>query len=170
MSELAYIEDEQVTVEPSFTVTDDRKAEWCLKKIREAKAEKDFWKRYYDAQYKAIEEAADTTIANMEFLLQGYFESVPHKVTDTQENYKLPSGKLVLKRQEPEYDRNDEAVIEWLEENQKSEYVKVKKSLDWAGLKKTLTVVGDRLADSEGEIVPGINVVARPDVFKVEVK
>ena len=169
MSELAYNDQEQ-NQKPEFTVTDDKKAEWCLQKIREAQEEKEFWKRHYEAQYAAIEKAANETISTMEGLLRDYFETVPHKVTATQQNYKLPSGKLVLKKQEPDFDRDDETVIAWLEENRMTEYVKIKKSLDWAGLKKAVVVVGDRVADADGEIVPGITVTDRPDIFKAEVK
>lgn len=172
MSELAKLEEDiqEVQNEPEFTVTDDQKAEWCLRKIREAKADKEFWKQFYDAQYAAVEESANSTISQMETMLRKYFETVPHKVTDTQENYKLPSGKLVLKKQEPEYERNEDEIIKWLKENDGTEFIKVKESLDWAGLKKNTAVVGEQIANEDGEFIPGVKVIERPDIFKVEVK
>jgi hypothetical protein len=48
-------------------------------------------------------------------------------------------------------------------------YVKVKESADWAALKKTVTVVGSNVVSRDGEIIPGVSVTQRPDVFKVEV-
>ena len=154
----------------TFKVTDDQKAEWCLKKIKEAENDKQFWKAFYDAQYKTVEETADETIRNMEGLLAEYFESVPHKKTTTQESYKLPTGKLVLKKQEPKFERDEATVIEWLKKHEGTEFVKTQESLDWSGLKNTVCVVGDGVANEDGEIIPGIKVVPRDDIFKVEVK
>ena len=154
----------------NFIVDDDQKAEWCLKKIKEAKADKDFWKRFYEERLRTVEESADATISQMESMLMAYFQTVPHKKTDCQESYPLPSGKLVCKKQEPTFDRKESEVIAWLKKNGAEKFVKVKEELDWSGLKKTVTVVGDGVATSEGEIVPGIKVIPREDVFKVEVK
>ena len=155
---------------PKFTVTDDRKAEWCMQKIREAKADKEYWKAFYDAQYKSVAETADATISQMEALLEDYFKTVPHKKTATQENYALPSGKLVIKKQEPEFERRDDEIIEWLKANGRTDLVKVSETLNWAGLKKATTVVGENIADENGEIIPGVTVIQRPAAFKVEVK
>lgn len=161
---------EQVEEQPKFVVDNDQKAEWCLTKIREAQADKERWKAFYAEQYKAVEESADATIQNMETMLAEYFGMVPHKQTATQEYYKLPSGKLVLKKQEPEYERNDEEVIDWLKKNDGLNFIKVKESLDWAGLKKTVAVVGESMATEDGEIIPGIKVIPREPIFKVEGK
>lgn len=73
-----------------------------MNEIRKANAEKAKWKQFYDERYQIVCNDADRTIANMESILQTYFEKLPHKVTDTQESYMLPSGKLVFKKQEPE--------------------------------------------------------------------
>jgi phage host-nuclease inhibitor protein Gam len=95
---------------------------------------------------------------------------VPHKVTKTQENYALPSGKLVFKKQQPEYTRDDAALVEWLKENGGEQYVITKESVDWSSLKATLNVVGDTVADKNGQVIPCISVEERPDVFKVELR
>ena len=167
MSELAYLENQ---TETEFVVDNDEKAEWCLLKIKQAQEDKRKWKAQYDAMYKSVEETADSTIAKMESLLMPYFEMVPHKVAKTQESYPLPSGKLVVKKQEPSFERNDDETIKWLKANGGEGFVKVKEELDWAGLKKTVAVVGDQVANQEGEFIPGIKVVPREDIFKVEVK
>lgn len=156
--------------EPEFEVNNDQKAEWCLQKIREAKADKDFWGRFYSERMKAVNEAADATIAQMEAMLMRYFGTVPHKKTPTQESYPLPSGKLVSKKQEPQFVRQDAETIDWLKKNGGQAFVKVEESLDWQNLKKSVTVVGEGVATAEGEMIPGIKVVPREDIFKVEVK
>ena len=151
-----------------FKVTDDASAEWCLKKIMEAKADVQRWSEFYAEQMKKVKEAADSSIAYFEEKLEEYFESVPHKATKTQESYTLPSGKLVLKQQQPEYAINDDELIPWLKQNTLG-YVKVKEIADWAALKKIVTVAGSNVVTREGEIIPGVSVAQRPDVFKVEV-
>ena len=152
----------------AFFVDDDSKAEWCLRKIREAEEEKARWKLHYQLQYESIERACDSTIETMQGLLREYFAQVPHKVAKTQESYRLPSGKLVLKHQEPEFEKDDGKIIAWLKQNGGSQFVKVKESLDWAELKKTLNVVGETVADENGQVMDGIRAVERPDVFKIE--
>ena len=86
---------------PRFTVTDDSTAEWCLRKIKEAKADQEKWRQHYAEQMKKVEEATAQTVGYFEGLLEAYFEQVPHKATKTQESYALPGGKLVRKKQQP---------------------------------------------------------------------
>lgn len=153
-----------------FKIEDDQTAEWAMTQIRNANEEKAKWKEFYDSRYQAVCASCDATIANMESMLQTYFETVPHKKTKTQENYALPSGKLVVKKQEPEYERDDEQIIAWLESKGKGLYVKTKKALDWVSLKSDVMVIGETVTDLNGEIIPGIKATERPDVFKVELK
>ena len=46
-----------------FLVTDDKSAEWCIRKIREAQAEKQRWRDYYAEQQRKIDQEADGTIS-----------------------------------------------------------------------------------------------------------
>ena len=172
MSEL-YLNDEEVTdneEQITFIVDDDQKAEWCLSKIREAEAEKKRWKEFYEERLEKVNAAEDAKIERMRFYLEQYFRTGPHKETKTQASYQLPSGKLVLKKQGPEFERDDDLILAWLKANDEQKYVKTKESVDWMELKKTLTVFGEQVAGETGEIIPGITVTERPDVFKVEVK
>ena len=164
MSELL----EERIEEERFSVDDDQAAEWCIRKIKEAEEQKAFWKAHYDAQYKRVCDSNDAIIETMTTYLRDYFERIPHKVTKTQESYQLPSAKLVMKRQEPEYERNDSEVIRWLHENNGEQYIKTKESLDWSGMKKSLMVMGETVADEYGQIIPCIKVKPREDIFKVE--
>lgn len=155
-----------------FIVDNDQKAEWCLQQIKKAKADKAFWKDFYEQRQKEVEETADLTIANMEAMLKSYFDGIPHSKTDTQENYKLPSGKLVLKKQEPEFVRDNDKMIQWCKKSGHVNFVKVKETVDWDGLKKSGTAVMDdgRVVDANGEVIDGVTAVFRPDIFKAEVK
>ena len=177
MSEL--LKEESTPVRERFTVDNDMKAEWVLSKIRgirsEQKKEKDELTRqmqFYKDQMDMIDKQADEDVAFFESMLIPYFaermESGFTKSTKTQTTYKLPTGKLILKKQDPTYDRNNAELLPWLKKN-RPELVKVEESPNWSELKKTVTVVGESVATKDGEIVPGVKVTVREDKFDVEV-
>jgi len=153
-----------------FHVTDDKAAQWCMQKIREAETDRAMWKAHYEAEMEKVNKAADESIAYFTGKLEEYFATVPHKATKTQESYTLPGGKLVLKQQQPKFETDDDKLVPWLEANGRTGLVKIKKSADWATLKKSLNFVGENAVTVDGEIVPGVKVEQRPDVFKVEME
>lgn len=155
-----------------FTVTDDSSAKWCMEKIKEAEKDRAMWKAHYHAQMEKVNKATDDSVAYFTAKLEEYFANVPHKTTKAQESYTLPGGKLIRKKQQPKFETDDEALVPWLEENFMGQLVKVKKSADWAALKKICSVTpdGEHVATDEGEIIPGVTVTQRPDVFKVEME
>ena len=154
-----------------FVIDTDKKAEWALSKIREKRAERDRFVEWYNAKIKEITEQTDFETMNFERMLADYFGMTEkaHKHTKTQESYSLPSGKLILKKQNPEYKRDDKAVIAWLKENSGGQFIKVKEELDWAGLKGATAVIGDKIATEDGEFIPGVEVIEREPKFVVEV-
>lgn len=170
MSEL--FKEDMDTFNEVFTVKDDSTAQWCMKKIKEAEADRAMWKAHYEAQMEKVNKAADESIAYFTAKLEEYFANVPHKATKTQESYTLPGGKLIRKKQQPKFETDDEALVPWLEDNFMGQLVKVKKTADWAALKKVVSVTpdGEHVATDEGEIIPGVTVTQRPDVFKVEME
>lgn len=149
-------------------IQNDDEAEECIKAIRTAEADVQFWKNYYADALQKIADASQRIIDNNTARLEQYFDTLPHKQTKTQESYPLPSGKLVRKHQDAEFIWNDEELLSWLHENKGEKFIKMKESVDWAGMKKTLSVLGETVVDENGEIIPCIKAVERPDVFKVE--
>jgi hypothetical protein len=141
-----------------------------MKKIQEAEADRAMWKAHYESQMQKVNESADSAVAYFTARLEEYFSTVPHKATKTQESYSLPGGKLILKQQQPKFETDDDALVPWLEANGRTGLVKIKKSADWATLKKSLNFVGTNAVTVDGEIVPGVKVEQRPDVFKVEME
>ena len=110
-------------------------------------------------------------------MLFEYFQTVPHRKTKTQESYSFPGGKLYLKKQNPEYRRDEKTVIAWLKENGGEQFVKVKEELDWSALKDASGVVDGKLiagekVNEDGEIipivVPGVEIIEREAKFVVE--
>jgi hypothetical protein len=117
-----------------------------------------------------VNKAADESVVYFTAKLGEYFSTVPHKATKTQESYSLPGGKLILKQQQPKFETDDDVLVPWLEANGRTGLVKIKKSADWATLKKSLNFVGTNAVTVDGEIVPGVKVEQRQNVFKVEME
>ena len=144
-----------------------------------AEAEKAKWKEIYDSRYKAVCDSCDLTISNMQSLLQSYFDTVPHKVTKTEENYALPSGKIYMKKQEPDFDTS--GLLDYLKLSGQTEYIEYKEAPKWAEYKKTLakdpegnfavveTEDGLRAVNKDGEPIP-IPVTLKQPEFKVQIK
>ncbi|TDT63392.1 host-nuclease inhibitor Gam family protein [Fonticella tunisiensis] len=165
------------TEQEGFRVDDDLKADWCLDKIREANAEYNRFEMVVNAKIEQLQQALkkaqekrDREVGFFEGKLREYFETVKAKETKTQKSYSLPSGKLVLKYQQPEFKRDEDTLLNWVENN-KPQFIKIKKSVDWSNLKKNVKVVNDLIIDSQtGEIIEGVTIEEREPKFVVEVE
>lgn len=154
-----------------FVVDNDQKAEWAARKIREARQDTQKWTEYYERQLSAIRRANEDTEAYFAALLADYFETVPHKATKTQESYSLPSCKLVLKAQQPEFNRDEAVLCDYLDKKGRDDLVRITRRADWAALKKTLKVMEDgTCVDADGEVVEGVQAFSRLPEFKIEMK
>lgn len=168
MSELKMTIPEEDEIMDLLPVEGDVEADRLIKEIREAQETKAFWKSYYQEKQKEVNDSCDLIIEQNTERLRMYFDSVPHKKTATQEKYPLPSGKLVMKDQEPDYNLDDKTVIRFLKANGGERFVKVEEKLDWIGLKKTLSIIGETAADENGNPIPGIKVIERDRAFTIE--
>lgn len=165
---------EEITQQPTetkspFVVDNDSKADWAMRKIAEARKNTAMWEAHFRAQMDAIRKEGEETEAYFTALLLDYFRAQPKHETKTQAKYKLPSGDLVLKRQQPEYQRDDTKLVECLMHGDLSQYVKLTPSVDWSALKAACTVTEDgALVDQDsGLVLDGVRAVPRPDKFEV---
>ena len=156
-----------------FRITDDVMADWAVEKINAARAERDRLVSLAQEKIEQLQEKRQLYITNFEestsYLrakLMDYFMTVKTQDTKTMKKYKLVSGTLVLKRQQPVYERDEAKLLTWAETTA-PELVKVKKEVSWADLKKQADVSGDKLL-LDGEIIPGVTVIEREDVFEVQ--
>ena len=69
-----------------FAVDDDQKAEWCMKRIREAIADEKEMLGFYKEQIEKVKKTRESRVTFFEGLLRRYFDRIPHKRTKTQEN------------------------------------------------------------------------------------
>lgn len=79
---------------------------------------------------------------------------------------KLPYGSISLKKQQPEFVKDEESLLEYAKENG---FVKVKESADWATIKKQCQVVNGQLVDEFGVILP-VQVVEREEKFDLKLE
>ena len=151
-----------------FAVTDDGKAEWCLKKIREADEELLKMKAWYVSQIEAAEARHDSDVAYFTGLLRAYFDTVPAKETKTLRKYALPSGDLVISKAKQDYACEDPgALLKWCEENE-PELIRVKREPAWADVKKRLVKTDAGIIDGKtGLEVDGVVTLDKPEEFKI---
>lgn len=164
MSEAIQITQAQDEIE----VRTDIEAGWQLERRKKIIEDRDELIAYYKAQIKAVEEDADFKLGFIDRSLYAFFLTKEHKKTKTEESVTLPGGKMMLKAQEPEYKRDEQKVIEWLKKTPETlKYIKVKEELDWSSLKSDTTVVGNTIVNTDGEVIPGVEVVAREPKFTI---
>ena len=158
----------------AFTIDSDKKADWAIGKIKEEQENTNRLRLIamskiaeLQNKIKELDERTERRTGNLKALLMDYMRTVkPTKQTKTQTQYELLSGKLVWKKQQPLYERDEAALLTWAEQTI-PELVKVKKEVNWADLKKQADVSGDKLL-LDGEIIPGVTVIEREDVFEVQ--
>ena len=160
-----------------FVIDNDKKADWAIEKIKDERAEFDRLRKIaldriaeLNQRVKELQERTDRRTGNLEALLFEYFQTVkPTKITKTQTQYELLSGKLVMKHQQPEFLRDEAALLDWAKANA-PDMVQTKESVNWGELKKLTTLDGEKVVLAEtGEIVSGVVAVPREDVFEVVV-
>lgn len=154
-----------------FQIRDDSAADWALRKMAEADAELRKMTDWYEMQLKAAKQKHDDAIAYFTGILQKYFDSVPAKETKTMKKYALPSGELVLNKEKQDFSATDnEALLGWCQENDPA-LVQISMKPAWAEIKKRLTQTDSGIVDSEtGMIVDGVELITKPEEFKVKVK
>lgn len=178
IDEFLQVED---TNKEAWKVEDDLTADWCLDKIREAKAEYNRLEIVINDKIQQLQnrlekerQKMEQEVSFFESKLREYFEELDGKQikkSKTMMKYKLPSGELIKKFPGPEFKRDNEILAKWLEENQMDEFIEVKKQVKWSDLKKKTEVVnGTVILKDTGEIVEGIEVIERAPEFKVEVE
>lgn len=160
----------------AFEIDNDVTADLMLREVVKNNQERDRLMKLADdmiGQYQAHKAsiAAEFEHKNEWNLtaLRNYFAKVEKRETKTQASYRLLSGRLVQKKRQPTYIWNESELTAWASANA-PEFVQERttKYLDWAWLKKELTVTdGQAYFTGTGEAIP-VTVEDRPDEFIVE--
>lgn len=161
-----------------FVVDDDKKAEYCLKKIKAAQAERDRLIALVNAEWdeldqkaKQIEQKYESETGYLKALLYRYFETVEKKESKTQQSYKLLSGSLVFKKPMLTIQRpDDETLLKILHENA-PELIETVEKPKWSEYKKQLCIVnnGTQIIDATGAYVDDIYLEETPGSFGIKI-
>jgi hypothetical protein len=160
-----------------FQITDDKSAEWALKKIKAAEAEYNRLMELIQAEREELNKKAEELSDHLESetgylksLLFKYFETVEKKETKTQQSYKLLSGSLVFKKPQIKIVKPEETkLVEFMENNGYEKLVETKKSAKWADFKKEIEIKdGQVILDDTGEVLDWIVTEEDPGRFEVK--
>ena len=165
-----------------FVVDNDRKAVWCLRKIKHlkekqakngelAESEIEEIQREIDEVQKWLDEENDKLQNSIDF-----FESVLYsyalelrKGEPELKTHKLPFGKLQFRSKRPKWNYDKAKLLDFISINYR-ELIKVKESVDKRKLKQMTEVVSGKVVVKDtGEIVEGVEVVERDEEFQVKV-
>jgi len=165
-----------------FVVDNDRKAVWCLRKIKHlkekqtkneelAESEIEEIQKEIDEVNKWLDEENDKLQKSIDF-----FESVLYfyalelkKENPKLKTHKLPFGQLQFRKKRPKWNYDDKKLLNFITSNY-GELVKIKESVDKRKLKQVTKVVGDKVVVKDtGEIVEGVEVLERDEEFQVKV-
>lgn len=160
-------EEQEQEQRDTFAITDDKSAEWAIKKIREAEREQnrlltliDEERAELDIREKQIADQYKNRTSHLKELLKSYvqrvYENGDANETKTQISYPLLSGKLVLKKPTTKIQPDDKALTEWCRTHL-PERVKTTYKADWAEIKKDVKFVdGIAIYEPTGEVMSGV--------------
>ena len=164
MDEQKMIPEEQ---QDGFKIDSDSKAEWAVKRIKEAEREQnrllalvDEERAELDVREKEIldnyAKKTDGLKAMLEEYLRAQYAKDEARETNTQITYQLLSGKLVYKKSGLELKQNADVLVNWCKEHL-PDAVKVTYTPKWAEIKKNIKVVdGIPVYAPTGEVVDGV--------------
>lgn len=171
---MEFNEDVQELDQQGFVIDNDSKAEWALKKIKEAYDEHDRLMALVveqevllERKEKALDEKLEKDTNYLKHLLNQYMDDVKCKETKTQKSYQLLTGKLVRKQGTVAFEKDEDALLEWTKQNRPN-LIKIKASVDWAELKKELTINGEEIITADGEILECVKAEQKPDSFDIK--
>ena len=164
MDEQKMITEEQ---QDGFKIDSDSKAEWAVKRIKEAEREQnrllalvDEERAELDVREKEIldnyAKKTDGLKALLEEYLRAQYAKEEARETNTQITYQLLSGKLVYKKSGLELKHNADVLVNWCKEHL-PDAVNVTYTPKWAEIKKNIKVVdGIPVYAPTGEVVDGV--------------
>lgn len=168
-----------IRVQNIMKIVNDVQADEALEQISEIRAEAKRLEMVGTARIQNIEQQLrlklDSLDSQEQMLidqLRSYSLGINFKETKTQKKYKLVSGELVIKKPTVKIEVLDRDKLIQYAENSAQDYIKVKKDVDWAGLKKLLEIDEDKVINKEtGEIIgdlEGLTVKEIGETFEIK--
>lgn len=168
--------EDNLLVEETWKIESDNDAEWLIEEVNKYLVEKARYRMSLENKVKdlmdklnKLDEEEKYAIEKRNSYLIEYFESIDDKFkkkTKTQEKYRLPSGEIIKKYPNPEYKRDNDRLLSWIQKNKLDDYVEIKQSPKWGELKKVTKIVNGQVVTEDGEIVEGVEVIEKPPVME----
>lgn len=165
------------TEKTRFLIQDDQSADWALSKIKEAENELNKIEHFAETKINNIKhwqarqsETHENSISYFKGLITEY--AIKKREENPEfKSIKLPSGRFGFRKAQPKWNYDDEKVVNALESNGLTSFVRVKKAPIKADIKKAFAVNNGQVVNpSTGEIVEGITVTEQEDNFNVKVE
>lgn len=123
-------------------------------------------KEWGEQAKKEHEEKVSSYTTQLEFFMREEIKKQIESGKKPKKTISLPYGKISLKKQQPEFVKDEEKLLEYAK---KVGLFKSKETTDWATLKGKCEVSNGHLVDKEtGEVIPGVTVTDRDDKFEIK--
>jgi phage host-nuclease inhibitor protein Gam len=165
--------------EQGIVIRNNTDADFYIKLINKLRQDKEELNAFIDAElerqvqlYERFREERnrpiDHQIAFYEEALRTY--TMNELADSNRKSIKLPNGTLAVRKQQPVYNYDEEAVMEFLKENELEQYITTKttESLNKKDIKKDFMVNNNNQLVINNQIVPGTSVEFREDKFEVK--
>lgn len=162
--------------EQQFTIDTAPKANWAIKKIKEARQRRDIFNlsaqeeiNYLRDQINDNNKKYESETFYLREALIGYMNNLPTKKSKTQESIEFPSGKLIRKFAKQVLKQEDEKLMEYLEKEKEYDYIRIKKETMWGEFKKLLTIQDGKVVRKDtGEILDCIGIDKKEETLDIE--
>lgn len=159
-----------------YKITDLSSLTWAMRKLSAIEAKKAEVNQVADQEIAHIESYRKSELeklADSEAFFNSLINDYANEQRATDPKYKsekTPYGSIGFVKQQPKWKYQDEALVEFLEKNNYSDLVRVKKEPVKTEIKKMFTVNDDgRVYDENGQEVEGITVEFLPEQLRVKV-
>lgn len=161
--ELNEIEEMETEQRERFEVHDLNSANWVFRKLSAineknkeidalAEAERERITKWQEEEKKRNESNREY----LESLLIKYYTE--EKAKDDKFKLSTPFGSISARKQAAKFIYDEEKLMTFLKENNRSEWIRIKEEIDKVSLKKAVQVSGDVVVDENGEIIDGITI------------
>jgi len=160
--------------EERFKITNLEQANWAFRKIAAFKKKQKENENLAKAEIERItnwlkneNEKIQRSIEFFEMLIAEYLTTERQK--DPKFKLSTPYGKATFRKQQPKWNYDDIALLNWLKQNNMQEYIRIKEEVNKAELKKVLKVEGNKAITEDGVVVEGITIEEQPEKLVIEV-
>lgn len=118
--------------------------------------------KWLEEQNGRLETNVNTVTTNLKVYLMRDNQKRVESGKKARKTVKTPLGNFSLKKQQPQFVKEEKLLMEYAKASGKVNE-KTTVSVDWAAIKKESQLVDGKLIDPNGEVVPGVKVVAQDD-------